>query len=89
MFLYIKLMHYLSSHLATSLQLILEISATYRLAIVCYLSGWAHTMPNFQEESVKSIPCDGVFVAIYFKRMYNKTIIRFGFGDIRNNQGLG
>ena len=46
-------------------------------------------MPNFQEESVKSIPCDGVFVAIYFKRMYNKTIIRFGFGDIRNNQGRG
>ena len=47
-------------------------------------------MPNFQEESVKSIPCDGVFVAIYFKRMYHdKTIIRFGFGDIRNNQGLG
>ena len=46
-------------------------------------------MPNFQEESVKSIPCDGVFVAIYFKTMYNKTIIRFGFCDIRNNQGLG
>jgi len=23
------------------------------------------------------------------KTMYNKTIIRFGFCDIRNNQGLG
>ena len=46
-------------------------------------------MPNFQKESVKSIPCDGVFVAIYFKTMYNKAIIRFGFCDIRNNQGLG
>ena len=46
-------------------------------------------MPNFQEESVKSIPCDGVFFAIYFKTMYNKTIIRFGLCDIRNNQGLG
>ena len=33
---------------------------------------------------------DGVeFVVIYFKTTYNKTIIRFGFRDIRNNQGLG
>ena len=24
-----------------------------------------------------------------FKTMYNKTIIGFGFCDIRNNQGLG
>ena len=23
-----------------------------------------------------------------FRSMYNKTIIRFGFGDIQNNQGL-
>ena len=29
------------------------------------------------------------FVVISFKVMYNKTIIRFGFCDIRNNQGLG
>ena len=27
-----------------------------------------------------------VFVAILFKTMYNKTIIRFGFCDILNNQ---
>ena len=33
--------------------------------------------------------CDNAFVVIYFKTMYNKTIIRFGFCDIRNNQGLG
>ena len=26
------------------------------------------------------------FVVIYFKTMYNKTIIRFGFCNIRNNQ---
>ena len=32
---------------------------------------------------------DGSFVVIFFKTMYNKTIIRFGFCDIRNNQGLG
>ena len=30
-----------------------------------------------------------VFVVIFFKTMYNKTIIRFGFCDILNNQGLG
>ena len=27
--------------------------------------------------------------AIFFKTMYNKRIIRFGFCDILNNQGLG
>ena len=35
------------------------------------------------------VPCDGVFVDIFFKTMYNKTIIGFGFCDILNNQGLG
>ena len=29
-----------------------------------------------------------LFVVIYFKTMYNKTIIRFVFYDIRKNQGL-
>ena len=34
-------------------------------------------------------PCDSVFVVIFFKMMYNKTvIIKFGFCDIRNNKGL-
>ena len=32
--------------------------------------------------------CDNAFVVIFFKTVYNKTIIRFGFCDIRNNQGL-
>ena len=27
--------------------------------------------------------------SIFFRSMYNKTIIRFGFWDIQNNQGLG
>ena len=31
----------------------------------------------------KSVPCNGVFVVIHFKTMCNKTIIRFGFCDIR------
>ena len=32
-----------------------------------------------------------LFAVILFtsKTMYNKTMIRFGFCDIRNNQGLG
>ena len=33
--------------------------------------------------------CNNAFVVIFFKTMYNKTIIRFGFCDIRNNQCLG
>ena len=33
--------------------------------------------------------CDNAFVVIFFNTMYNKTIIRVGFCDIRNNQGLG
>ena len=34
------------------------------------------------------VPCDGVPDVIFFKTMYNKTIDRFGFCDILNNQGL-
>ena len=30
-----------------------------------------------------------MFVVIFVKTMYKKTIIRFGFCDIRNSQGLG
>ena len=33
--------------------------------------------------------CDNAFVVIFFKTMYNKTINRFSFCDIRNNQRLG
>ena len=29
------------------------------------------------------------FLCIFHEAMYNKTIIEFGFCDIRNNQGLG
>ena len=38
---------------------------------------------------INYVRCDNTFVVIFFKAMYNKTIIRFGFCDIRNNQGLG
>ena len=65
------------SSLAKSLQLILEISALiYRLRAQCMISNKIQ------------VPCDGVFVVIFFKTMYNKTI-RFGFCDILQSQGLG
>ena len=35
------------------------------------------------------VPCDDVFVVTFFKTIYNKTIMRFSFCDILNNQGLG
>ena len=81
--------------LAEILQLILEISVTYRLVsyqlaadnwlpVICRL----RVQCVISKSNVKSVPCNGVFVVIYFKTMYNKTIIRFGFCDIRNNQGL-
>ena len=37
---------------------------------------------------VKQLSVRAVFVVIFFKTMYDKTIIRFRFYDIRNNQGL-
>ena len=37
---------------------------------------------------VKSLLQHNVFLLIFFKTMYNETIIRFGFCDIRNNQVL-
>ena len=79
--------------LAKSLQLILEISATYRLVsyllaaynwLICRLcTQWFPITVSIQ------VPWDGVFVIIFFRTMYNKTIIRFGFYDILNNQSLG
>ena len=30
--------------------------------------------------------CDNAFAVMFFKKMYNKTIIRFGFCDIGNNK---
>ena len=35
-----------------------------------------------------SVPCDGVFVVIFFKTKYNKTIISFCFCAILNDQDL-
>ena len=30
------------------------------------------------------VPCNGVFIVIFFKTMYDKIIVRFG--DLRNNK---
>ena len=55
----------------------------------------ARAMHDFQEQcqvhrqQCQVDRCDNAFVVIFFKTMYNKTIISFGFCDIRNNQGLG
>ena len=35
------------------------------------------------------VPCEGVFVIIFFKTMYKKTIITFGFCDIVSVISLG
>ena len=42
----------------------------------------ACTVHDFQEQF--QTLCDGVFVVIFFKTMYNKTNIRFGFCDVHN-----
>ena len=38
---------------------------------------------------VNQVPCESVFVTIFYRTVYDKTTIRFGFCDILNNQGLG
>ena len=63
--------------LAKSLQLILEINATYRL--VCYLlvDNWLICRLRAQC-MISSNPASGVIVVILFKTMYNK-IMKYGF----------
>ena len=68
------------------LQLILEISATYGLDSYPLADNWLICRLRAQcmifKSNVKSVPYDGAeFVLIYFKTMYSKTIIRFGFCD--------
>ena len=46
-------------------------------------------MSSSQTLKINCDRCGNAFVVIFFKTMYNKTIIRFGFCDIQNNQGLG
>ena len=44
-------------------------------------------MDDFQEQC-QTVQCDAVFFLILFKTIY-KTIIRLGFCEIWNNQGIG
>ena len=81
--------------LAKILQLILESSTTYRLVglylladnwLICRLR--VQCMISFWDECQMGSVWRCI-VVIYFKTMYNKTIIiRFGFCDTQNNQGL-
>ena len=79
--------------LAEILQLILEISATYRLVSYLLADNWLiwGLRPQCMILITMSIqvPWDGLFVVVFFKTMYNKTIIRFSFCDILNNQFSG
>ena len=79
--------------LAKSLQLILEISATYRLVSYLLADNWLicrlRAKCMISTNNINSGSRHGVFVIIFFKTMYNKTTIRFSFCDILNNQGLG
>ena len=77
--------------LAKSLKLIFEISANYRL--VSYLLADNGLICRLRAQCMISNINSGflqrIFVVIFFKSMYNKTIIRSGFCDILSNQGLG
>ena len=77
--------------LAKSLQLILEISVTYRLVsylrLICRLRTQCMiSYDNIKSGSLRARVCR---YFNFFKTMYNKTIIRFSFCDILSNQGLG
>ena len=47
-----------------------------------------HDFQEPQNDKLRSA-CNGVFVLIFFKVMYNKTIFGLGFRKTLNNQDLG
>ena len=68
------------------------ISSICRLRAQCMIS---KSNVKFTDSEVRSKclkincdRCDNAFVVIFFKTMYNKTIIRFGSCYIRNNEGI-
>ena len=81
--------------LAKSQQLILEISATYRLVsylladyrIIFRLRAWKAWFPRAMSTVFHAMLCLSFIFSS--KQCINKTIIRFSFCDIQNNQGLG
>ena len=55
--------------------------------VMFYLSVWFLRVTMSSSRALfRLLIC--IFVTIFFRSMYNKIIIRFGFCDIRNNQGL-
>ena len=75
---------------AESLQLILKISATYRLVTVICQQLLTNLQRGFQAAMSVCVPWEVVLIQQLFfsKTMCNKTSIRFGFYGILNNQGL-
>ena len=45
-------------------------------------------MQRFPGAMLNCVSYHGVSVVIFFKTMYSEAIIRFGFRDIPNNQGI-
>ena len=84
---------------------LLSICRLYRLQWACLMHFWLKSASTWMVSSDAAAwcvcPCifrstnkiylhsTQYFLYIYHKTMYNKTIIEFGFCDIRNNQGLG
>ena len=76
--------------LAKSLELVLEISATYRLVSYLLADNWLIFRLRAQCMIYNNnFNLTQFVVVIFFKPMYNKTVIRFGFCDILNNQRIG
>jgi len=80
--------------LAKSLQIILEISATYRLASYLLADNWLisrlHAQCMISNNNCNNSGSLRRCVCRYFlQTMYTNIIIRFGFCDVPNNQGLG
>ena len=79
--------------LVKSQQLIFEITAAYRfisqLSADNWLICWLRAQDMISKSNAKSVRSVRRFICRYiFQNMYNKTIIRFGFCDMRNNQDL-
>ena len=80
--------------MAKNLQLILEISATYSLVGYPLADNW---LPIFRlcaqcvisKNNVNSVPCDAVFVFIFFKTVYQWNNYYIRFCDIRNISAFG
>ena len=63
--------NYLSSHWLKAYSFFWEITATYRLISYLLADNWLISITIMSIQ----VPCDRVFLVIFFKAMYNKTII--------------